>query len=207
MATGRVDRALGWYQWATRVDPGTSLYHDAMAFALVHLYRQTGEVQWLHKAVLELMVGLELNPLDGRLANRLGKLFVLLAEQTNTSTEREAMLEQAATYYEQARQLDPYSPFNYLELGQLRWAQGRVDEAQTWFRRATNYEPNFLPARVRLAELFLQTGHKEGALLEYTAIIKIKERYQGWTLKSLERQYLEVDLDPLKRSLALADVS
>ncbi len=207
LAAGRVDRAVSWYQWATRVDPGTSLYHDAMAFALVHLYRQTGEVQWLYKAVPELMIGLELNPLDGRLANRLGKLFVLLAEQTDTSTEREATLEQAATYYEQARQLDPYSPFNYLELGQLRWTQGRVDEAQAWFRRAASYEPNFLPARVRLVELFLQTGHKDVALLEYAAIIKIRKRYQGWTLNGLERQYLEVDLGPLKRALAVADVS
>lgn len=204
---GQEGQALEWFERATRIDPGTTTYHDAMALSEVRLYHQSGDPRWLLKAVEALSICLVLNPLDARFASRLGALHVLLADRVGVEEEREALLGKAADYYERARQLDPYSPFNYLELGELRWAQRRVDEAQAWFRRATSYEPNFLPARVRLAELFLQTGHKEGALLEYTAIIKIKERYQGRTLNSLERRYLEVDLDPLKRSLALADVS
>ena len=201
---GREGQALEWFERATRIDPGTTTYRDAVALSEVRLYHQSGDPRQLLRAVEELMIGLELNPLDARFANRLGSLHVLLADRAGSEEQREALLGKAADYYEQAVQLDPYSPFNYLELGKLRWAQRRVDEAQAWFRRATSYEPNFLPARVRLAELVLQTGQKEAAVLEYTAIIKIKERYQGRTLNSLERQYLEVDLDQLKHVLAMA---
>jgi tetratricopeptide (TPR) repeat protein len=80
--------------------------------------------------------------------------------------------------------------------------QGRTEEAQTLFKRATSYEPNFLPARAQLAELFLQLGQKDAAALEYAEIARIQERYRGRTLTTLERQYLEVDLDHLTRSLA-----
>ena len=201
---GQEGQALEWFERATRIDPGTTTYHDAMALSEVRLYHQSGDPRWLLKAVEALRISLALNSLDARFASRLGAIHVLLADRAGVEEAREALLGKAADYYEQAVQLDPYSPFNYLELGKLRWAQRRVDEAQAWFRRATSYEPNFLPARVRLAELFLQTGHKEVALLEYTASMKIKERYHGRTLNSLERQYLEVDLDQLKDALALA---
>ena len=207
MAVGRVGHALDWYQWATYIDPGTSSYHDAVAATQVRIYLQSGAVQQLHGAASELQVALELNPLDARLANQLGQLFVFLAEQAPTKTERQALLEEAEGHYEQASRLDPYSPFNYFELGKLQWTQGRVPEAMALFTRATSYEPNFLPARLYLAELLLTTGQKERAASEYTEILNIKERYQARAATSLERQYLEVDLDHLRRSLARVEGS
>ena len=203
-AGGQEGRALEWFERATRIDPGITTYHDAVALSEVRLYHQTGDPRWLSMAVDALSVSLALNPLDARFASRLGTIHALLANHAGGEEERAARLGQAAASFEQAMQLDPYSPFNYLELGKLRWAQRRVDEAQAWFRRATSYEPNFLPARVRLAELLLHTGHAEDAFLEYTESMKIKGRYQGRTLNSLERQYLDVDLDHVKNALALA---
>lgn len=201
-AVGGVDRALDWYQWATRIDAGASAYHEEVASAEEALYRQSGDLRRLLHAEEELRVGLELNPLDGRLAHRLGGLLVLLASRADPGAQREALLQQAAVYYEQAIRLDPYTPFNYLELGKIRWAQGRTDEAQTLFKRAMLYEPNFLPARVQLAELFLQLGQKDAAALAYAEIARIQERYRGRTLTTYERQYLDVDLEHLTRSLA-----
>lgn len=207
MTVGRMDQALGWFQWASRVDPGTSGYYEAAALAEFNLYRQAGEIRWLVRSIEDLAVGLDLNPLDGRLANRLGMLVVLLADRTSARAERESLLERGAAYFEQAMRLDPYSPFNYLELGKLRWAQGRADEAQTWLRKATSVEPNFLPARVYLAELSLKMGRRDVAAMEYAESRKIQERYRERALDALERQYLEVDLDPLKRSLTMAGAS
>jgi O-antigen ligase/Tfp pilus assembly protein PilF len=203
LAVGRANQALAWFQWATRIDPGLSAYHDAAASAEAALYQQSGEIRWLLGAVEELRVGLELNPLDSRLAHRLGNLYILLADRAGPGRPREALLSQAAGYYEHAIQLDPYSPLNYLELGRLRWTQGQLEAAQGWFKRAISYEPNFLPARIDLAELALQTGQKEAAALEYAEILKIKQRYQGRALNALERRYLEADDEHLKRSLGV----
>jgi len=202
VALGGVEQALGWYQWATRIDPAVSAYHEAVASAEEALYRQSGDLRRLLHAEEELRVGLELNPLDGRLAHRLGGLLVSLAIRADPGMQREALLQQAAGSYEQAIRLDPYAPFNYLALGNIRWAQGRQEEAQDLFKQATSYEPNFLPARVQVAELFLQLGQKDAAALEYAEIARIKERYRGHTLTTLERQYLDVDLEHLTRSLA-----
>lgn len=207
LKSGREDRALEWLQRATRIDPGLTTYHNAVAEAEVRLFHQSGDLGWLRKAVEELGIGLELNPLDGRFAHRLGALYVILADRAAPGVQREALLQKAGDYFERATKLDPYSPFNYLELGRLRQVQGRMDESRSWFKRATSYEPNFLPARVRLAELSLTIGQKEIARGEYAEIVRIQARYRDRTLNALERQYLEVDLDPLKRSLAMADAS
>ena len=203
---GREDRALYWLQRATLIDPGTTVYRDALALAAVRLYYQTDDPMWLLQAVEELGIGLDLNPLDGRLAQRLGTLYALLATRAEPGMQRGTLLEKAAAYYEQAIRLDPYSPFNYLELGKVRWAEGRVDEAQALFRRATSYEPNFLPARVQSAELALKMGRKREAASEYAEIATIKERYRGHVLNALERQYLEVESDHLEHALGAVDV-
>jgi tetratricopeptide (TPR) repeat protein len=202
MTDGKMDRALTSFQWATFIDPGTSAYHDALAFTEARLFHRTGDIGWANGAISELQIGLELNPLDGRLANRVGSLYALLAQREEAEPERAVMMEQAVASFEQAVRLDPYSPFNYVELGKLRWREGRIDEAEAWFRQATSFEPNFLPARVHLAELSLHAGRKENAMSEYVEILKIKERYKGRVLNSLERQFLEVEYEHLNRALA-----
>lgn len=201
-AIGRGDLALEWFQRAVLVDPGTASYRDAVALEDVRLYHRSGDPQWLFQAVEELRIGLELNPLDARFAHRLGTLHELLSGRAGSGDQRAALQQQAAAFYEQAIRLDPYSPFNYLELGKVRRRQGRTEEARSWLMQATRYEPNFLPARLQLAELALATGEKREAALEYDEIRKVQERFRGRSLNSLERQYLEVDMEPLRRALA-----
>jgi hypothetical protein len=54
-----------------------------------------------------------------------------------------------------------------------------------------------------LAELSQQIGQTEVAAAEYEQIVKVKERYRGWNLTPLERQFLEADTERLKRSLSM----
>lgn len=201
-AVGRGDQALEWFQRAVLVDPGTASYRDAVALQCVRLYHRSGDPQWLLQAVEELQMGLELNPLDARPAHRLGTLHMLLSGRAGSGDQRAALQQQAAVFYEQAIRLDPYSPFNYLELGKVRLGQGRVEEARSLLMQATRYEPNFLPARLQLAELTLAAGEKRAAASEYDQIRKVQERFGGRSLNSLERQYLEVDTEPLQRALS-----
>ena len=205
-AVGDNKVALIWLQRAARIDPGTATYRDALALLDVRLYHQSGDPRWLLQAVEELKTGLELNPLDGRFANRLGTLYVLLAARADADESRAAFLNQAVAAYEQAIRLEPVSPYNYLELGKIRLAQGRPDEAQAWFRRAISYEPNFLPARVHLAELALRNGQKQIAGEEYAEIVRIQERFRGRVLAPYERPYLEVDDVSLKRAFGQVSV-
>ncbi len=203
MAEGRAAKALAWYERASRIDPGTSGYYDAAAEAEFALFLETRDPGRLRRAVEELQVGLELNALDARLAGRLGNLMLVQAGIAGKGPEREAAKAQAAMYYEQAIRLDPYSPRPYFELGRLHWTKGRTAEAQALFEQARKHEPNYLPVRLALAELFLENGRKEAARTEYDEIVRISERYRGLPLNTVERKFLEVD-DPALQKLRVS---
>src|SRR5437899_3440652 len=98
VASGRADRAFEWFQRATFIDPGTTAYRDALALTEVRLFQQSSDPRWLLRAVDELTMGLELNPLDGRFAHRLGALHVLLADRVGRGPQQDGGRRQAASY-------------------------------------------------------------------------------------------------------------
>lgn len=200
---GQHDLALEWFRWASMIDPGTTGYHDAVARTSIQLFHQSGDPQWLVNGVEEEGQAIELNPLDGRFPYRLGTIYGVLADQKVSKDQRDLLLNQAVQAYGQAVQADPYSPLSYMALAKIRLPQGRVDEAKSWLQRAVAIEPNFLPARALLAELSLKAGYHEVAQSEFDAIVAIKRKYEHWVLSDIERQFLDVDLYPLERTLAL----
>ena len=198
---GRPELALDWFRRASLIDPGTTGFHDDIARTSVQLFHRSGDPQWLVRAVEEEGQAIELNPLDGRFPYRLGTIYDLLANQKVSKDQREFLLTQAGQAYEQAIHADPYWPLSYMALANIRLPQGRVDEAKSWLQRAVATEPNFLPARVLLAELSLKGGDGAFAKSEFDAIVAIKQKYDGWVLSDLERQFLDVDLHSLARGL------
>ena len=200
---GRQSLALDWFHRASLIDPGTTGYHDDVARTSVQLFHQSGDPTWLVKAVEEEGQAIELNPMDGRFPYRLGTIYGVLAEQNLAKAKRDLLLSQAAQAYEQAIQADPYSPLNYMALANIRLSEGWVEEAKARLQQAVVTEPNFLPARAMLVELALKAGEHRVARSEFDVIVAIKRKYEGWVLNDLERQFLDVDLDPLGRGLAL----
>lgn len=200
---GQQDLALDWFRWASLIDPGTTGYHDAIARTVVQRFHQSGDPQWLVKAAEEEGQASELNPLDGRFPYRLGTIYSELAEQKLSIDQRDLLLNQAAQAYEQALHADPYSPLSYMALANIRAPQGRVEEAKSWLQRAVATEPNFLPARTLLAELSIKAGEYDAAQSEFDAIVSIKRKYKQGALSDIERQFLDVDLSPLGKALAV----
>lgn len=190
--SGQRERAWEWYRRATFIDPGTTAYRDAVARMNVSQFYAAGDPQWLLYAVEEIEICQELSSLDGRIPSRLGMLYLLLAERTLSNEQRSGLIARAVKSYEGAIKADPFSPFNYLELGKIMWGQGRYREAQVLLEKAVTHEPNFLPARLLLAKLAAQIGKNDIALSQYAAIERIQERYKGRTLSPLESRYLDV---------------
>lgn len=198
-----LEGALAWYVHAADIDPGTTGYHDSIARTAMQLYSESGKSEWLITAAEEEAVAKKLNPLDGRFAFRLGTIYRLMAVQTLTSAQRAELLSKASAAFSEAIQLDPYSPFGYFELAQIRLAESRVEEAVSLLTTATTHEPNFLPARALLAELSLQTGIPEDYAREMARITAIRSRYADQARDDIERKFLSVDLYPLGRAIAL----
>ncbi|HET9178570.1 MAG TPA: tetratricopeptide repeat protein [Terriglobia bacterium] len=89
----------------------------------------------------------------------------------------------AAICYERAHQLDPKSFRWPYYLGSLRTEQGDRAGATATFREALRLDPDYLPARLKLAESLLTSGKLEAAGSMYDAIIKghpgVAEAYYG----------------------------
>lgn len=199
---GRQDLAWDWLERASRIDPGTTGYHDALARASLQRFQESGDRQWLLRAVEEERVAIELNPMDGRFPYRLGTIFGLLARQTLSHDQQAAVIKEAVAAYEQAKHIDPYSPLNYVGLADIAMEQGRKQEARSWLRQAISYEPNYLPAHMRLAEMSLSEGDVNDARAELDTIMAAQRRYQRRMMTELERQFLDVDSAALERSLS-----
>lgn len=193
--SGLSDRAWEWYRRAILIDPGTTAYHDASARMNVAQFYASGDPQRLIQAVEDMTICQELNSLDGRVPFRLGMLYQLLAERATSKKQRDDLVAHAAGSYEGAIKVDPFSPFNYLELGKIRWRQGQSEEAQALLTKAITYEPNFLPARVLLAKIAAQIGKSDIAQSQYAAIESVQKRYKGRAVSSLEYRYLDVNFD------------
>jgi O-antigen ligase len=202
-AQADLEGAWAWYVRAADIDPGTTGYHDSIARTAVQLYTESGNSQWLLKAAEEEAVARKLNRLDGRFPFRAGTVYRLLASQALTHAQRAELLDKASEAYTEAIRLDPYSPFGYFELAQLRLADGRVQDAIALLTTAKALEPNFLPGRALLAELSLRAGLPGDYKREYDAIKAVVSRYAHRELSETERRFLDVDLYPLGRALAL----
>lgn len=200
--SGHSMSAREWYQRAILIDPGTTAYRDAAALADVKQFRESGDPRWLIQAVEGIKLGMALNPLDGRLPYRLGTLYLLLAERASFGEQRTDLVVRAALSYADAINADPFSPFNYVELAKLRWQQGDVEEAKALLTQAVHYEPNFLSAKILLAQLAMNSGHIDFARSQVAMIRETRERYRGRTLTPLEKEYVDVSLDSLDQAIA-----
>lgn len=201
--SGNEENSRYWYEWASRIEPGLTGYRDALARASVERFQQSGNPEWLLSAIEEEKLAIELNPLDGRFPYRLGTLLDQLAQQTVSPEQRELLRKQAVQAYEQGSSADPYSPLNYMGLATIALTQGRRDQATILLRQAVAYEPNYLPARIRLAELAFNAGDINGMRAELIVIESVKQKYGARVLSGLERQFLDVDpsrIEKLKAS-------
>ncbi len=182
--------AIKWYRYASLVDPASTPVRDGLARFYVQQFRLSGDPEWLRLAAEEIEVGMSFNALDGRMPYRLGTIYALMAEQRIAAPHREVLLAQAEQALEKAITVDPFSPFGYFELGMLLRGQGDHVRTRQLLEQAIRYEPNFVPARVVLADLAKEAGQAEAADAHVKAIRAIRSRYQGWTLTPTEQQFL-----------------
>lgn len=201
-------KAISSYQLAIKLDSGKALYHSALASVYFKNFEVTRQVDDAEKAVGELRVAIERNPLDGRLFGILGHVYASLGrrllESPDKNREGTGMLRVALLAYEHAKELDPFSPFHRLEIGRLYVELERRSDAIEEVTRVLELEPNFLPAREWLAKTYLSSQSNSERLLamkEYHEILDRQRRYAHIPKNALEIRFLTVDASRLAAEL------
>jgi tetratricopeptide (TPR) repeat protein len=131
-AQGRDDEALGEFETAVRLKPGSPENHCNLGVALANLNR-------MDEAISEFQAAAKLKPGYGPVHHNLGLAF-----------ERKGLLDQAIPEYKEATRLMPNYPAAHNSLGVALAKQNRLDEAVIQFQAAVQLDPSFLPAQNNL---------------------------------------------------------
>ncbi len=207
---GDLNRAMAHFHRAAELDPGKALYHSALGAVSFRVFEQTHDSTALAMSLAEVRQATVCNPLDGRLWAISGEMAVAIAsrnELIRTSEDKRSWLLVAKEAYEEALRMMPYAVFERLALGQVLWALGEGAVAERLIREAVELEPNFLPGRAWLVQLYLnrQDEHQK-AKHEYQEIVDRQRRYSLSGLSPVERRYLEVDVAMLTSALQEAGI-
>lgn len=197
--------AASRYKSAVELDSGKSLYHSALAAVSFRQFERTQDLKQAVMAVEHLNEAFRLNPLDGRLAGLLGKVYTRLSLVPGAGKEvqRTALLS-AGQAYERATILEPFNAAHHWELGQvyIRLENRLAGEAS--IKRAAELEPNFLRARVWIANSFLGRGELSLAQEELAEIKRRQERYRQFVTSLLEKEFLVADSEALETAISRA---
>jgi len=199
-----INGALTHYETAVAIDPGKALYHSAIAAANFQMFERGMDLSAAQAAVNHLNEAIALNPLDGRLAGLLGRVYLKVSSAPAVKREeRHAALLNAGRAYEQAIHSEPFNAVHYWEAGQVQMQLGNRQEAQALIRHAVEIEPNFLPGRDWLARVYWDEGQKSLARAEYREIVERQVRYRDRKTTPLEREFLTADTNALAVKLKI----
>lgn len=202
--------AMASLRFAVALDPGKALYHRALSAQYMQTYAQRREPALARAAVAELELAIELNPLDSRLQGLLGALYGQLADSLRTvllPEQRHKLYMNSLHAYQRAAALAPFVASYRFEQAKLHSLLGNSIRAEECAEEVITLEPNYLPARVLLAALYLEQKRIDEAKAEFQEIVHRQHRYASWPKNSLEEVFLAVDLTPLRIALDQLRVS
>jgi tetratricopeptide (TPR) repeat protein len=162
MAVRNYDDAIREYQDGIQKDPERKIdYQKAMAEALVAQNRQPEATKVLEEV-------LKAKPDDEQAQAMRASLLI--------ETGNPQQIQAAVNELQAAVTRTPNNPVWRFNLGRALMANNQPNQARTQFQEAARIQPNYLPARIALAQMFLMRGDNAGALDNAKEILKIDPR-------------------------------
>jgi len=94
------------------------------------------------------------------------------------NAEREGRWEDALTYYNQAIDLDPSSPYLKTQIVSVLLRTGKVKEAVSLVEDIIRTEPDYIPALMLLGELYNSQKKFEESIRIYEKVLEIQPAHQ-----------------------------
>ncbi|HEV8718238.1 MAG TPA: tetratricopeptide repeat protein [Candidatus Binatia bacterium] len=113
--------------------------------------------------------------------------------------------EKAIEVMEQALRMNPHPPaWYYVNLGQAYLLTGRVEEANSAFKRVLTCNPDFLSAHVFLAAIYSGSGQEAEARAELAEVLRISPNFSLEVIRQMapvnDQEGLERFLDLLRKA-------
>ncbi len=151
--------ALAYYDQAVHYAPEEDYYLIFEGKALLEQVDLTGDSQvqqqYLQRAEQVLLRAQGLNPLNTDHVANLARLYRTWAGAVTDAAGRQAKLEEALRYYEQATRLSPHNATLFNEWGQALLDMGRPDDALARYQQSLAIDDRFAQTYLLLADYYL----------------------------------------------------
>jgi tetratricopeptide (TPR) repeat protein len=197
--------AIQFYEDAVRQDAGFALAYAAMSEAMLEVFRQTQERQWVEqaqymaerarqlepsRAETHLAVGTVYNAAGGKWQEAivaLNRALALSPKSDKAYRERGRALaatghaQDAIQSVQKAVEINAFDPEHYNALGSIANGLGRYSEAADAFRKVIELEPNNVRGYSNLGAMHLKMGQFEEAATAFQDALKVKENATVYT--------------------------
>jgi serine/threonine protein kinase/Flp pilus assembly protein TadD len=159
---GNIDRAIANFSQAVETDPAFALGYSALAEAYWAKYRLDHDSQWIPRVELNCRRAATLN-------NQLPAVYVILARVHNGQGEYNLALQEI----QQALKLEPRDPDALLGEASVYASLGRVQEAESLFKKATALRPQHWGGRYELGVFYYRQKRYADAAAEFRKAIDL----------------------------------
>ena len=187
---GRVQEAIGHYEWALHIEPNYGEAHYNLAIALDRLGQAQEAVQHYEQALRIKPDFVEAHSNLGITLMRQGKLqeaiahleqvvritpdFALAQYNLGAALFQVGQTQQAMEHFQQALRIDPNYAEAHNNLGAALMAQGNLQEAIGHFERALRIKPDFADAHNNLGVALIRLGRVQEAIRHWEQAVRIR---------------------------------
>jgi O-Antigen ligase len=176
---------------ALRYNPYQPYYRFTLIRRIVDAKPQFDSSKWLLLVSL-LDQSIRLNPTESEFYRYKARILQFLLEQKRTL----AFYSSAVSAYQSALDYNPYNVFLRLEYAAFLNRFSRFHLAEQQIRKALEYEPVYLSARLFLVDVLLSEAMFEQARREYLKFEEYNNRFKSFAARSTSYSYLLLKVDP-----------
>ena len=171
-----LSKAEGDYRRAEAILPLHTALLDEMGMLYLARFQQTNNRQWIGAAEQYFSRAIAANP-NVEEPRRHMEQALILSLTGDAQIDRKIHPQIAAADREILR-VDPFDPFTRKNLAEALYRDGRQQEAKNQLQQALDYEPNYIPAYLTMAEWDTEAGDLENAAQYRLKAFEISRKYR-----------------------------
>jgi serine/threonine-protein kinase len=199
-----VEKAIGFYEDALKLDPRFALAYAGLADASLQMYRETNETLWADKAVYAAQQGEHIDDSLLEVRAAVGHAYLATGKTNDAIVELRRALEIAPNSDEAYRRLasaylaagrgneavqmhlkaiekNPYYWLNHNSLGATYYRLGEYDKAIEEFKKVIAIEPDNVNGYNDLGAMYLQTARYAEAADAFERALKLVPTADTWS--------------------------